>query len=405
MLTAKSGRIHTTEVFLNQSTEIAEQLLATAFADSDGHLTWGRGFGADRQAVQDAGIFSGRIGEAVFLAALARETARPDLRDAAVSCCARLLSVVRLSGVRQTLVDELSLGAQGLGGAICGLVRVGQFLGEEEMLAAAVQLAMGLSRQRLESDQKLDVFWGMGGLLPSLIALYRSGAQEVLGLAVACGDLLVERRVVDGGTGVRAWRTLGDRPWGGYAHGSCGIAAGLLQLFACTGDAKYATAAFEAFEFERLIQRDDGVWPDYVGQEITTSGWCHGAPGIALSRLVAIENVSESLLPEEILGDLDSSLSSTIASPLRMSYTVCCGTAGRAAVLYRAANVLSNDSLRAHANHILHFSIDRINAVGIGSQVASEPHLAKGFWQGLAGVGYTLLRASNSTRFPCILSL
>ncbi len=397
--------MNATGVLLKKSTEIAEELLATAFVDGDGHLTWGRGVGADLQAVQDSGVFSGRIGEAVFLAALARETERPDLRDAAVSCCARLTSVVRLSGVRQTLVDELSLGAQGLGGTICGLVRVGQFLGEEVMLAAATQLAMGLSRQRLEGDQKLDVFWGLGGLLPSLITLYRSGAHQVLGLAIACGDLLVARRVVDGGTGVRAWRTLGDRPWGGYAHGSCGIAAGLLQLYACTGDAKYASAAFEAFEFERRIKRDDGVWPDYVGQEIIASGWCHGAPGIALSRLVAIENVSESLLPEEILVDLDSSLSSTIASPFRMPYSLCCGTVGRAAVLYRAANVLANDSLRAHANHIMHFSVGRINAVGIGGRVASEPHLAKGFWQGLAGVGYTLLRASNPTRFPCILSL
>jgi lantibiotic modifying enzyme len=403
-LTAESGRIDTTEVFLNRSTEIAEQLLVTAFADGDGQLTWGRGVGADLQAVQDSGIFSGRIGEAVFLAALARETARQDLRDAAVSCCARLSRVVRLKEARQTLVDELSLGAQGLGGIICGLVRVGQFLEEGEMLAAATQLAMGLSRQRLEGDQKLDVFWGIGGLLPSLISLYRAG-HNVLGLAVTCGDLLVERRVVDGGTGVRAWRTLGDRPWGGYAHGSCGIAAGLLQLYSCTGEAQYATAAFEAFEFERRILRDDGVWPDYVGQEITTLGWCHGAPGVALSRLVAIENLNESLLPEEIVGDLYSSLSSTVASPLRMPYSLCCGTVGRAAVLYRAANVLANDSLRACANRMLDFSIDRINAVGIGGHVASEPHLAKGFWQGLAGVGYTLLRAANPTRFPCVMSL
>ncbi|MCA2982124.1 lanthionine synthetase LanC family protein [Gemmatimonas sp.] len=394
-----------TGVFLNSSTEIAEQLLATAFADGEGHLTWGRGVGADLQAVQDSGIFSGRIGEAVFLAALSRETARADLRNAALSCCARLSSVVRLPDVRQTLVDELSLGAQGLGGAICGLVRVGQFLEEGEVLAAATQLAMGLSQQRLEGDQKLDVFWGIGGLLPALISLYRAGAQDVLGLATACGDLLLERRVVDGGTGMRAWRTIGDRPWGGFAHGSCGIAAGLLQLYACTGEVQYATAAFEAFEFERRIKREDGVWPDYVGQEIIASGWCHGAPGVALSRLVAIETVSESLLPDGIIGDLDSSLSSTIASPLRMPYSLCCGTVGRAAVLYRAANILANDSLRTHANHILHFSVDRITADGIGGHVANEPHLAKGFWQGLAGVGYTLLRASNPTRFPCILSL
>jgi hypothetical protein len=120
-----------------------------------------------------------------------------------------------------------------------------------------------------------------------------------------------------------SWRGgsgLGFRNLTGYAHGASGIAHAFLELFALTGEARWRFAASRAMSYERHHEiAQSGDWPDHRSSEMMyaiggsapaplrdrlRSGefvppapptvprvarlWCHGAPGIALTRIRAV---------------------------------------------------------------------------------------------------------------------
>ena len=81
----------------------------------------------------------------------------------------------------------------------------------------------------------------------------------------------------------------------GFSHGTAGIGwspPGARP--AATGEARFGAAAESAFRYERrCFDPRQGNWPDFRGSQPGPDGapawgcslaWCHGAPGIALSR-------------------------------------------------------------------------------------------------------------------------
>ena len=385
--------------------EIANELLGSATQDAAGDLTWGRGFTYHEMPVQDGGLFNGRVGNALFLAAAAKSLNRVDLADAAASCCGRLRRSLDDTTLARSIVDESILGLAGLGGILYGLTHIGGWIGRPDLIDAAANLASLVTPLVLDADNRLDIFWGMGGLLPGLMAVEASGHASSLQSAIRAGDLLVARRVVDRRSGYRAWRTAGEQPWAGFAHGSAGIAASLLSLYQRTRVTEYAEAAFDAFAFERAIPRVSGGWPDEYGGESRVSSWCHGAPGIAVSRLAAVELAADMDYPADVLQDIDDTLTSTVEMATRAPDTLCCGSVGRAAVLIRAADVLGNEELRAVAIKALEFVVARVREHGISASPKAVGHVGPGLWQGKAGLGYTLIRSMDSRSWPCLLTL
>jgi lantibiotic modifying enzyme len=81
---------------------------------------------------------------------------------------------------------------------------------------------------------------------------------------------------------------------------------------------------------------------------------------------------------------------------------LCCGVFGRVDFLLEAARRLGNPSLEDAARRMARRAIER--AHGGGFRVAPPEH-EPGLWQGLAGIGYELLRLSAPERFPSVLLL
>lgn len=166
-------------------------------------------------------------------------------------------------------------------------------------------------------------------------------------------------------------------------------------------------AALEAFAFERtLIRPETGEWPDSrsVAPGAPVQGsWCHGAPGIALSRLCALDLVTDEN-GGSVVDDLDFALTSTCEQPLHVMDNLCCGNFGRADILLEASLVLENASLEAHARNLADLCLERAEASDFGiPRYSGEPHLRPGLWQGLAGIGYSLLRLAEPHRFSSLL--
>jgi lantibiotic modifying enzyme len=393
---------------IDRAAEIGDRLLREAMADTPSTLTWGGGYGIRFQPVEDAGIFNGRIGEALFFAALYQATGDAGHADAALRASATLRGILRDEGGPARLTGEIGVGLTGMGSIIYALVRASEFLQMPELMTDARLAARGITLAAIRADRVNDVFSGTAGALLGLLSLTGAGDESILELGLACGDALLQRRTPDPATGLRAWATLEPEPWTGFAHGSSGIAASMLALDGHVGDSQYSKAALEAFAFERTLMRPErGDWPDSrsatPGMAVQTS-WCHGSPGIALSRLRALEHLTDEDEGTLVLDDLDYALTSTCEQPLHLMDNLCCGNFGRADIVLEASLLLENESLEAHARNLADSCLERAERSGFGLPIYSEgPHVRPGLWQGLAGIGYSLLRLDQPARFPCLL--
>jgi type 2 lantibiotic biosynthesis protein LanM len=346
-------------------------------------------------------LYGGLTGMAVFLAAQFAVDGGPDYRRAAVGIAHTLRrSLVDSALDRKTL--RTAFLAAGIGGAsgaasiVYGLLTAGQILHDEETLDTALCLSRLLDTDAIRADKNLDVIGGAAGAILSLLALWRqTGETELLKKAVLCGERLLETRTAEG-----AWLTSARRPLAGFSHGAAGIGLALLRLHAAAPDTRFQQAALEGFAYERtLLSQEACNWQDlrdHITDRFAAAGWCHGAPGVALSRIGALKLAAGEELASPLRSDLDFGLRYLAGGDIFNNGTICCGEMGRAEVLLEAARYLDRPELEAQARQ-------RASCVVAGLLPAGERPFIPGFFQGSAGIGYGLLRLIAPDRLPSIL--
>jgi hypothetical protein len=374
-------------------------------------------------------VYEGTAGMALFLAELHGVTGDADLARTA-------LGAIRFAIRTGAALPETSFGYHsGRVGIAYAAARTGELLGHPEFYARAEDLLRPLAGNE-SRDPGLDVIAGAGGAIPALLQLTRYvDAELALGIARGLGDHLVATaaREPEGWS----WTTIRNsaiRNLNGYAHGAAGIGHGLLELYAATGDGRYRYAAEQAFLYERAFfnPRNDN-WPDlrhtelgefqYEGRldelrELLRSGggpepqptrymsaWCHGAPGIGLSRVRAWQLLGDPLYRDEVLAACATTADTLTAHPLS-NYSLCHGRGGNADTLMVAAQVLGDEPLREPALESAFAGIERHEGADgtpwpCGTMGAvSDP----GLLLGEAGIGHFLLRLAHP-RVPSVLVL
>jgi lantibiotic modifying enzyme len=205
----------------------------------------------------------------------------------------------------------------------------------------------------------------------------------------------------------------------GFSHGAAGIGYALLELFHVTRDSKYRKAAESAFAYERYwYDRSEQNWPDLrevPGQPRPSRkalpfrlAWCHGAPGIASSRLRAHEILKRNACKSEALLAVETTrraVESQLHSP-NANYCLCHGLFGNAEVLRYASAVLQPDASQA-CNAVLDVAVKGIerfsrteNSWPCGTPAGQNPSLMLG----LAGIGHFYLRLAVPS-VPSVLIL
>lgn len=389
---------------------IGADLLAAARELPDGSLTWGRGADRRHDPVPDSGPFNGRIGEALLFAALGAATG-----DTAFTGAARRILLTLQRGLpdgryRAELAGRCVFGLAGLGGILWALVRIGDLLQSPDLLESAGHLAEAFTPEAIAEDGAFDIIWGSAGAALGLLAFADAGGAGALRRAEQCAEHLLARRSVDPQSGLRAWNTLRPVPSSGFAHGASGIARALLEVHRRTGAPQLYDAALEAFAFERSLYREaTSNWEDSRAEpedSVQMWSWCHGSPGIALARLAALGCVRPDDEGEVAL-DLHSALRSTIAARMPAVDTLCCGTFGRIDILLEAGVRLGNPALVEHARRLAGERLARAAEQGFLLTPSEEidEHLRPGFWQGIGGTAYALLRLADPERYPCALAM
>ncbi len=264
-----------------------------------------------------------------------------------------------------------------------GLLHLTDLLPELDLGEGLSSLLLSCDEDFLRADERLDVVFGVSGLIGPLLKL---GSERALHLAETAGAVLLDRQDASGG-----WMTsgFGATPLTGFSHGASGMAAAAAALHRVLGGREYGEAARRAVLFERStfdpVQRN---WPDFRsprGREPTFMlSWCHGAPGIALSRLC----MGSATFPDEATSqELKVALASTSdLSATAFVDSLCCGRFGRAAILRLAASQCGDSRWLAAARALEERALDGKQRHGQYASIDSP-----GLFSGLSGVGLALL--------------
>lgn len=402
-----------TDEALAEAVVIGEELCERAIVADDGSVTWlGLEFipGPERWKLQplDRELYGGACGVALFLATLHHASGDGRFRDLGMASLVSLQKTLRDPDVDKRLDERVAIGgAVGLASYAYALSRVGELLGEDELLADAHRAAALLQPDRIEKDERLDVIAGAAGAILGLLAWRRRGGDgDVLNTAIACGEHLLEKRT-ETKQGPRAWRAFGDSGQflTGFSHGAGGNAYALLRLFEATGEQRYKEAAEEAIRYERaLFSPEQANWPDLreAGDDSEPGfmvAWCHGAPGIGLARLGGLRVLDSPRVREEI----DVAMQTTADCPLGGRDNLCCGTMGRTDILLSFARRLKRPQVEDRARRHAAWTVCRARQQGYRIlDIEAQDAFVPGMFQGLSGIGYAMLRLADP-KLPSVL--
>jgi type 2 lantibiotic biosynthesis protein LanM len=394
-------------LFKETAVKLAELLKTMAIRTATGAAVWmipEEILTADELVYQfrqsDWFLYQGSAGLALFLAAM--ETLRPHAGYGELTYAALLPLSDWLK--HPWIPGNIGIGGvNGLGSLVYTVVKIGHLLDEPLFIEQACQIGALITSERIAADTRLDVFDGAAGTILGLLALYAATHdQEVLDRAVLCGEHLLSCRTE---TMPRAWRTIRTTQVSGLSHGVAGIVYALLRLFAATDNESFRQAVIEGLAFERnLFSADAGNWRAFASSAEQPEFWttyCHGAPGIGLARLGGLD----ALDTPDIRADIAAALTTTANFPSDGVDFLCCGNFGRIETLLTASRRLPQPDLLALARRQAAALIARQTAAG-GFRVFEDlpPRVINpGFFRGIAGIGYELLRLTSPERFPSVL--
>lgn len=315
----------------------------------------------------------------------------------------------------------------GVAGVALFLAHAGRHTGEHRFTDLAERAAAGLAARilnRAVADHRIGAFTGWGGLVYTfahLGALWRTRRFEpvvdaALDRVIALAGVEQTADLVDGhagavlavaragldpdraGPAVRAaadrLRAAADRYarpagalLGGLSHGAAGVAAALAH-------AGHPDAAARALGYDRSLFRPaEANWVDLRRPGRCAVTWCHGAPGIGLSRLL----LRDALGPDDLLaGEITTAVRTTLAAGFGRNHSLCHGDLGNLDLLLAAAP----GSAGAPAAAVLR------DGLAEGWRCANPAMLASPeLMTGLSGIGLGLLRLAAPDRVPSVLLL
>ena len=384
---------------------VSDHLLFQAFRDG-GRASWlqparlpGPG-GRELVAATplDGSLATGTAGIALFLAEYARQC-----DDEAAGEVAREAIIHALDWADRSTARGLYDGASGVAIAAA---RIAAVLDVPELRARG---ELVWTRRTDVADPESDLYSGIAGQALAALALGRDDRSSEL-----CDELLLRAQTMDGGI---AWTTgrPADRhaPLLGFAHGASGIAYALASIGSALGRPDYVAAARRGCDYERIYIDDRwNNWPDLRSSAppLTSSArqftwaWCHGAPGIALTRLVLAAD------HPECNAELHNAVESTRAMTDRQlraddaDLCLCHGAAGN-------VDIALTCGLRADRLGWVDWATDRITALSdshladalewsTGTGPSSDPSLLAG----AAGIGLAALRCHDVST-PSVLAI
>ena len=305
-------------------------------------------------------------------------------------------------------------------GTVYTLIKAYKLANNESAIQDALSLLDDIKTTFNNDKICCDFLNGISGTLLGLLHIFDILKQDFIKEHIAhYASLLIEN------INVREYGFFWDKtarmskPWCGFSHGPSGVAFVFLELGTYFNDDFFYSIAKKGIEYEdHFYSPIHNNWPDFrkgfydtvskdkhIKQFVSGNynyfeapsymkAWCHGSPGVGLTRLKAHKVFEEEKYSEEILKSIDSVLNSTNNPPL--SATLCHGILGNSALF------LEFHKQTKDPKYLQYFLDDCQKAIRLKqkegfyrSGLNDYKHESLNLFLGICGIGYSFLQALN----------
>lgn len=252
--------------------------------------------------------------------------------------------------------------------------------------------------QEINNDRELDFLSGSAGIISLAVTLYNETKEEVYkDIAQAYVQHLLSSS--DSQNGNRVWinRHINTR-LGGLSHGASGIGLALYAAGKTLNDQHLIEVSAEALDYEKELFVQDKGWRDMRLEDPQYKhAWTHGTTGIGLSHLLNDK--------EKYADIIQAALTMLEGQEKKQNNSLKDGNLGDTELYLLAGQKLKDKRLKDKALSLAHESVSNIitnSDYGVENVFDFE---AKGLFNGVAGIGYQLLRVNNPEEIPSILTL
>ncbi len=403
--------------YIARAKNIGEQIIRSSIINDKKQINWiGLGFIPTVERYQyrplSFDLYDGVCGIAVFMGALYKITGNMRYKGIALKSLHNLRRIIyeySSSNLRLFALENGIGGFSGIGSMIYSFVKISEFIGETSLINDANKISELFSEDIIKSDKQLDILSGTAGALAGLVCLHKHTQDISLIKKIhLCGNHLLEKRDIMGKSATNAWKTFWDKPLTGFSHGASGISYSLMQAYKSTGKKEYLESAKAGILYERkTFSEAEMNWPDFTLSSNDTvqfrKTWCHGAPGIVLSRLFMLPIYRD----DEMMREIKIGITTTKLQGLRELDHLCCGNFGCNEILLRSAQLLNDKKLLKKTYNIANDVIARADTKGYYTLFidVKENAFNPSFFRGLSGIGYHLLRLASPNDLPCVMAL
>lgn len=242
-------------------------------------------------------------------------------------------------------------------------------------------------RRIVPYDTRYDYLSGNAGVIILSSELYElTGRKLYMEYAVALEKWLWKKAVPMGdGYG---WKCAGvDKPLAGLAHGNSGFLIAYGRLLHMTQDHSYKEKIHKLLDYEDSLYSDNQAnWLDlrWDGKQKTMNAWCHGAPGILLSRL----ELSRVMQSDRVERDMKLAAEGLFTQEAGNHICLCHGSMGNLLIMHEYLRNRDNREFREKYEYLMQGFLQ--NFFENGSKIPYE-FLNPSLMNGISGVGIGLL--------------
>ncbi len=299
-------------------------------------------------------------------------------------------------------ITKLKTGAfNGLGGTAYALFYIDES-NQSNTYVNKILNILDMIDYNINNVETEDIINGSGNL-GVMISIYEKTKNEsIKSKVLAIGEKIFEKLnnikvEVEGKPGI-SWSEKG---YVGYSHGNAGIIAQLYRWHSATNNTRVLKLIEEALLYERsMYSEKDKDWRRSIHEQHFTCGWCHGAPGILLSK---IQIKSLGYEDQKISTEIRIAIQKIIENGLNSDISLCHGDMGNMVILKEAAVVLKDEELYNQAVATIEEIVDFV--AELMKTEAFKENEYNGFMVGLSGIAYEILRVGREKEMPNILGL
>lgn len=346
-------------------------------------------------------LYYGLAGIALFFNYLEKLSDNDEYCDIREEICNTILQQLP-ENIEDTEIENVDVGAfSGLAGVAYALFYI-DYSNASNKYEKTILNTLEIIQQKINSSIKLDVIRELG-IIGVMTTIYSKSdnvllKNKSLDLAKKIYQKVKQEAItIEGLPGI----TWGKKGYIGYAHGNAGVIAQLYRLYKIIKEEDIKILIAKALLFERaLYVAEEKNWRRSIEEQHFSYGWCHGAPGMLMSKLQLVNLGFED---EQINEEIHIAIDTTINSGLRRDWCLCHGDMGNLVILKEAGIILNDNELYSNSINTIKNFVECFLEMMTTEKFMQEEN--NGFMVGLAGVGYELLRIGRENDMPNIMAL